>query len=65
MINKNKFGKLIFKLRNEKGISQKELATLLNKSFQSISKWERGISIPDLDMILKICEVFDTSLGVF
>jgi len=65
MINKNKFGKLIFKLRNEKGISQKELATLLNKSFQSISKWERGISIPDLDMILKICEVFNTSLGVF
>lgn len=37
-------GKLILNLRKEKGMTQKELADLMNISDRTISKWERGVS---------------------
>ena len=51
----------IVKLRKEKGWSQEELAMQLNVSRQSVSKWESSASIPDLDRILKLSEIFDVS----
>lgn len=41
-------------LRKQNGWSQEQLAEQLNVSRQSISKWESGASIPDLDRILKL-----------
>lgn len=51
----------IMKLRKEKGWSQEELAMKLNVSRQSVSKWESSASIPDLDRILKLSQIFDVS----
>lgn len=51
----------IVALRKQLGWSQEELAEQLSISRQSVSKWEQGASIPDLDKILKLSEVFGVS----
>lgn len=48
----------ITELRKKNGWSQEELAERLNVTRQSVSKWESAQSIPDLDKILKLAEVF-------
>ena len=48
----------IVKLRKEQGWSQEELAVRLNVSRQSVSKWESMASMPDLDKILNMSELF-------
>jgi len=48
----------ILMLRNQNGWSQEELAEKLNVSRQSVSKWEVGASIPDLDKIMLLSEIF-------
>lgn len=51
----------IMKLRKQSGWSQEELAMKLNISRQSVSKWESGASIPDLDKIIKLSQIFGVS----
>lgn len=51
----------IMKLRKQNGWSQEELAMKLNISRQSVSKWESGASIPDLDKIIRLSELFGVS----
>ena len=51
----------IMTLRKKCGWSQEELAEKMNVSRQSISKWEGAQSVPDLDKILKLCQVFGVS----
>ena len=51
----------ILKLRKTKGFSQQELADQLGVSRQSISKWELGESLPDLNNIITLSEVFNVS----
>jgi transcriptional regulator with XRE-family HTH domain len=48
----------IIQLRKQSGWSQENLAEVLNVSRQSVSKWESGNSIPDLNKILKMAEIF-------
>ena len=48
-------------LRRQNGWSQEELANQLNFSRQAVSKWEGGMSIPDLDKILKLSALFEVS----
>ena len=55
-------GDKIYQQRTEKKLSQGDLAEMLNVSRQSISKWENNTSIPDLDKIVKLSEIFDISL---
>lgn len=50
-------------LRKAKGFSQEELAIRLNVVRQTISKWEKGISVPDADMIIRIAEILETSVS--
>lgn len=45
-------------LRLAKGLSQEELAVQLNVTRQTISKWERGLSVPDADLLIRLSEVF-------
>ncbi len=49
------------RLRTKNGMSQEEAAQKLNIVRQTVSKWEKGISVPDADMILKIAELFKVS----
>lgn len=63
-MDKYKFGNRLCSLREEKGLSQKELATILEVSDKAISKWENGQSIPRMETLEKIAEVFNVSLDV-
>ncbi len=47
----SKIGRLIYDLRKEKGMTQKNLAKLLNLSDRTISKWERGNGCPDVSLL--------------
>lgn len=55
-------GEKIYKLRTEKEMSQGDLADALEVSRQSISKWETNGSVPELDKLIKLSEVFGVSL---
>lgn len=55
------FSERLKKLRNEKRLSQKELAKELKMSQQTIAKWENNQSTPNPEMIVKIADFFDIS----
>jgi len=50
-------------LRRAKGISQEELATRLHVVRQTISKWEKGLSVPDADLLIGLADVFEVSVS--
>lgn len=50
-------------LRKRKGLTQEELAIRLNVVRQTVSKWEKGRSVPDADILAKIAEVLDVSVS--
>ncbi len=50
-------------IRKEKGFSQEQLALRLNVVRQTISKWEKGISVPDAELLIKLAEVLDVSVS--
>lgn len=58
------FGHALFKLRKERKLTQKQLAELIGVSDKTISKWEKGESVPDLYSISNICNVLDISPSV-
>lgn len=53
--------KKIFELRKAKGLSQEQLAERLGVSRQSVSKWESGESVPELERIVEIGKVFNVT----
>lgn len=56
------FSEKIQVLRKQHNISQEQLAEQLNVTRQAISKWETGESLPDIDNIKRLGEIFDVSL---
>jgi len=56
-----KFEEKLIRLRKEKGWSQEELAERLDVSRQSVSKWEMGASLPEIDKIIAMSELFSVS----
>lgn len=58
MINEN-----IKKYRKQKGMSQEEMALRLNVVRQTVSKWETGLSVPDADILMRIAELLEVSVG--
>lgn len=58
MLNEN-----IKAIRKQRGLSQEELAIRLHVVRQTVSKWEKGLSVPDSDMLVKIAEVLEVSIG--
>ena len=51
-------------LRKAKGLSQEELAIKLNVVRQTVSKWEKGLSVPDSGLLIVLSEVLDTPVSV-
>ena len=47
--------------RKAKGLSQEELAIKLHIVRQTVSKWEKGLSVPDSGMLIRLAEALDTS----
>lgn len=60
-----KIGKYIAFKRKEQGLTQKQLAEKLNMSDKSVSKWERGICLPDVSVYLELCKILDISIHEF
>lgn len=50
-------------LRKQKGLSQETLAAQLHVSRQTISKWEKGISVPDVDLLFKLADILEVSVS--
>ena len=50
-------------IRKSKGLSQEELAIKLNVVRQTISKWEKGLSVPDSEMLISISEILETPVS--
>ncbi len=61
-MDKEKTGQLITELRKEKGMTQKQLAEALNVTDKAVSKWERGLSFPDVSMLEPISDLLDISI---
>lgn len=62
MINKN-MGTFIQALRKEKKLTQKELAEQVLVSDKTVSKWETGYTLPDITVLLKLCNVLGVSVN--
>ena len=60
-----KIGKYIAAKRKALGLTQKQLAEKLNMSDKSVSKWERGICLPDVTVYLELCEILGISINEF
>lgn len=60
-----KIGKYIAFKRKEQDLTQKQLAEKLNMSDKSVSKWERGICLPDVSVYLELCKILDISINEF
>ncbi|MCR4594460.1 MAG: helix-turn-helix domain-containing protein [Clostridiales bacterium] len=56
-------GENIRNIRKAKGLSQEELAVKLNVVRQTVSKWEKGLSVPDSDLLIALSEVLDTPVS--
>ena len=56
-----KIGRYIQHLRKAAGMTQKELAEKLNLSFQAVSKWENGDTLPDTGILLDLCDILNTT----
>lgn len=61
MDDKKTFGAYILKRRKELGLTQREFAEQLFVTESAVSKWERGLSYPDITLLLSICNILDIS----
>ena len=50
-------------LRKKKGITQEELAARLNVVRQTVSKWEKGLSVPDSELLIKLAEILEVPVS--
>lgn len=58
------FAENLKKIRKDKGYTQEILAEKLNVVRQTVSKWEKGLSLPDVDMLSKIANVLETNVNI-
>lgn len=61
-MEKEKFGRFVSSLRKELGMTQKDLAERLCLTDKAISKWERGLSFPDISMLEPMAEIFNVTV---
>ena len=62
-MDNQKTGDLIKKLRKEKGLTQKDLASSLNITDRAVSKWERGLCAPDISLLEPLCHILGCSIS--
>lgn len=60
-----KIGKYIAEKRKALGLTQKQLAEQLGMSDKSVSKWERGICLPDVSVYMELCGILGISMNEF
>ena len=57
------FNEYLKTLRKQKGFSQEELASRLHVVRQTISKWEKNLSVPDADTLIRLAEILEVSVS--
>ena len=62
MMQEQNMSTMIASLRKAKGMTQAELADRLNVTDKAVSKWERGLSCPDIALLPKLAEIFGVSV---
>ena len=55
-------GNKIRELRKQRGITQEQLAESLGISFQAVSKWERGETLPDISLLPTLADILETTI---
>lgn len=60
-----KIGKYISEKRKALGLTQKQLAEKIGMSDKSVSKWERGVCLPDVSVYLELCEILGIHINEF
>lgn len=60
-----KIGKYIAQKRKDLGLTQREIAEQLGMSDKSVSKWERGVCLPDVSVYMELCRILGISLNEF
>lgn len=60
-INNEQFGQFLTQLRKEKELTQKQLAEKLYISDKAVSKWERGLSLPDISLLMPLATLFNVT----
>lgn len=58
-----KIGKFITECRKNKKLTQLDLAERLNISDRAVSKWERGLNLPDASIMVELCDILDISIN--
>lgn len=61
-MNQEKIGKFIQEVRKEKKLTQEDLATKLGITKNAVSKWERGISMMDMSLLIPVCDILEVSI---
>lgn len=61
-MNQEKIGEFIKKIRQDNNLTQKDLAKKYNVTYQAVSKWERGLNIPDISLLKQMSEDFNISI---
>ena len=63
LMNQIKIGRFISECRKQKDLTQKELAQRLFITDKAVSKWERGIAMPDTSIMLELCDILGISVN--
>lgn len=58
-----KMGAFLKRLRNEKNLTQEQLAERFNTSRRTVSRWETGYNLPDIDILLEMSEFYEVELN--
>jgi transcriptional regulator with XRE-family HTH domain len=61
-LDQKKIGALLKELRNEKGLTQEQFAEIVKVSNRTVSRWENGNNMPDLDILLEISDYYEIDL---
>lgn len=64
-MEQEKIGQLIKKIRTESNLTQERFASKYGVTYQAVSKWETGKSIPDITILKKICEDYNYDINAF
>lgn len=62
-MDQKKVGQLLKQLRTEKAVTQAELGETLGVSNRSVSRWENGTTMPDLDLLIELANYYDIEVG--
>lgn len=62
-MNQERIGRFITKCRKDKKLTQEQLSNKLGVSDRAVSKWERGLNLPDASLMIELCNILDISVN--